>query len=116
MRIIDGIVEHGDAVGRKLGFPTANVAVTKMLDSLDDGVWIALVETAATGISVASVSIGKRRTFYPEDAPKLVEAHLLDFDGDLYDQPMSVRLISRIRFQEQYENVDDLVAQIRRDV
>lgn len=117
MRVIDGIVEHGDAVGRQLGFPTANIAVTEMFNSLDDGVWIGLVETAATEISVASVSIGRRRTFYSEDdAPKLLEAHLLDFDGDLYDQPMRVRLISRIRFQEQYENIDDLITQIRQDV
>src|SRR5699024_7830010 len=109
-------VEHGDPVGRQLGYPTANLAVTRTLESHDDGVWIALVETDSIGPWVASVSIGRRRTFYSKTGPKLLEAHLIDFEGDLYDQPMRVHLISKIRMQERYDNVEDLIAQISRDV
>jgi FAD synthase len=114
MRIIEGVVEHGDALGRELGFPTANVPVAD--DSLEDGVWVALVRCGWDQWVPAAVSIGRRRTFFSEDGPRLLEAHLLDFHGDLYGALMQVRLVTRIRSQERFPTAGGLVDQMHRDV
>jgi FAD synthase len=114
MRVIEGIVEHGDALGRQLGFPTANVPIAD--DSLQDGVWIALVRCGQDHWVPAAVSIGRRRTFFSEDGPRLLEAHLLDFQGDLYGALMQVQLITRIRSQERFPTAEALMDQMHRDV
>jgi FAD synthase len=114
MRVIEGIVEHGDALGRKLGFPTANVPIAD--DSLEDGVWVGMVTCGGDYWVPAAVSIGRRRTFFSEDGPRLLEAHLLDFQGDLYGTLIQVRLITRIRSQERFPTAEALIDQMHRDV
>ena len=64
----------------------------------------------------AAISLGRRPTFYAESGLLLLEAHLLDFDGDLYGQGARVRFERRLRGQERFESVDELIAQMARDV
>ena len=63
----------------------------------------------------SAVSIGRRPTFYPEGV-RLCEAHLIDFDEDIYDTCIAVSLVARMRRQTRFESVDELVAQLRADV
>lgn len=114
MKFIEGIVEHGDALGRKLGFPTANIPIGD--DCLEDGVWVALVRCDWERWVPAAVSIGRRRTFFSEDGPRLLEAHLLDFQGNLYGAMLQVQLVARIRGQERFSTARDLIDQMDRDV
>ena len=66
--------------------------------------------------SPAAISLGRRPTFYTDADRSLLEAHVLDFDGDLYGQQARVRFTHRLRDEERFESVDDLVAQMARDV
>lgn len=113
---VRGRVGHGDARGRELGFPTANVAVPAAIAVPADGVYAAWYRGPDGVHRPACVSVGRRPTFYDDDAPQLVEAHLLDFAGDLYDQPAQVEFVARQRGQERYESVTALVAQMHADV
>jgi FAD synthase len=81
-----------------------------------DGVYAGTF-TGADGVErVAALSIGRRPTFYAEQGLLLTEAYVLDFDGDLYDQAAAVRFHRHIRGQERFESVDELIAQMSRDV
>jgi riboflavin kinase/FMN adenylyltransferase len=113
---VRGVVEHGDQRGRTLGFPTANVAVPERICLPADGVYAGTF-TATDGVErVAALSIGRRPTFYAEAGMLLLEAYVLDFDGDLYDQPARVRFATQLRGQERFDSVEDLIAQMQRDV
>lgn len=114
MTTIKGIVEHGDAVGRTLGFPTANISLAG--GSLDDGVWVGRARWDGGDWKRAAVSIGRRRTFYSADGPRLLEAHLLDFSDDIYGVLMEVQLMKWIRPQIRFTTVEELADQIHRDV
>lgn len=104
---ISGVVEHGDARGRTIGFPTANLGqVTEMLPP--HGVY-AVRADGRPGV----MNLGVRPTV---DGTHLrVEVHLLDFDGDLYDRPMRVDVIERVREERKFAGLDELKAQIARD-
>lgn len=112
--ILQGIIEHGDARGRELGFPTANMPIHGNLGL--DGVWAAYAEVEGMGRYAATVSIGRRPTYYSEHALRLVEAHLLDFSGDLYGRHLSVELVSFVRGQIRCANEADQVSRITEDV
>jgi riboflavin kinase/FMN adenylyltransferase len=113
---VRGPVDHGDARGRLLGFPTANVRVPDAIRLPADGVYAGTF-AAADGVErTAAISVGRRPTFYADHGLCLVEAYVLDFDGDLYDQPARVRFTHRIRGQERFDDVAALVEQMRRDV
>jgi riboflavin kinase/FMN adenylyltransferase len=112
---VRGIVEHGDARARTLGFPTANVDVPGDIQLPADGVyagWYGHPDGAATP---AVISLGRRPQFYEDKGDRLLEPHLLDWVGDLYDQPARVRFTHRLRGQEVFESVEALVAQIGAD-
>ena len=64
----------------------------------------------------AAISLGRRPTFYADAGLRLLEAYVLDFDGDLYDQPARVRFHRHLRRQERFDSVDALIAQMGRDV
>lgn len=118
-----GRVVEGDRRGRELGFPTANVAVPEetclpaegiyagwLLDQADDG-------SAGPQARPAALSLGRRPTFYEEGASAvLLEAFVLDFDGDLYGHDVRVRFARRLRGEERFDTVEDLVAQMHEDV
>ncbi|MEX5299963.1 riboflavin kinase [Kocuria sp. CPCC 205292] len=114
---VEGIVVAGDRRGRLLGFPTANVAVPDQ--PWRDGVWAATVQIdpARSGpVRLAAVSVGRRPTYYGRDGVRLLEAHLLDFTGDLYGHTVLVRLHERLRPQRRYSGSKELVEQLHRDV
>jgi riboflavin kinase/FMN adenylyltransferase len=114
---VRGVVEQGDGRGGKvLGFPTANVAVPAEIQLPADGIYAGWYERPDGSIHAAAISIGRRPTFYPEGGPLMLEAYLLDFDGDLYGERAVVRFVSRLRGEERFESADALVAQMNKDV
>lgn len=114
MRNIIGYVEHGDARGRQLGFPTANIALND--DDDLDGVWASTVHLEDGRSIPATVSIGRRVTFYGTVGRLLLEAYLLDFNENLYGQRLTVELQHYLRPQWSYDRIEDLVDQLHRDV
>ncbi|MGW5745341.1 riboflavin kinase [Amycolatopsis sp. NPDC003861] len=112
--VIEGVVEHGDARGRLLGFPTANLRLPGGPEH--DGVWTARVLVPGEGSWPATVSVGTRPTYYDTGAVRLAEAHLLGFDGDLYERTIRVELLHRLRGQVTCASSAELVALIRDDV
>lgn len=115
--VIEGLVEHGDQRGRTLGFPTANVLDVSSVRL--DGVYAATaqIDPAADAVQyVAAVSVGHRPTYYSRDGLRLLEAHLLDFQGDLYDRWIRLELHVRLRPQHRFVDTPTLVRQLHLDV
>lgn len=112
---IEGIVVVGDRRGRRLGFPTANLVLADDEVLPPDGVYAGYVERADHTVHLAAISLGRRPTYY-EAGTRLLEAHLLDFDGDLYGERLKVRVVETLRGQLRFSSSDELVAQIRTDV
>jgi len=111
---LSGTVVKGDQVGRKLGFPTANVDVTGLVLP-PHGVYVA--HAFAGGRSLrAAVNIGLRPTREPGPTAPRVEAHLLDFDGDLYGQELELAFVKKLRDERRLESLEALRDQIQRDV
>lgn len=114
---MEGVVEHGDARGRELGFPTANLRLDR-LHLPRFGVYAGLAEALDgphRGRWPAAVSIGVRPTFGGDAEPKL-EAYLLDFSGDLYGTTLAVALVAWLRPELRFDGVAPLVAQMTADV
>jgi riboflavin kinase / FMN adenylyltransferase len=110
-----GTVVHGDARGRELGYPTANLAFDYLPALPALGIYAGRATAQGTRAGhPALVSVGVRPTF-KDHAPVLVEAHLLDFDGDLYDRPLGLELTARIRDEARFASVEALVTQMRED-
>jgi riboflavin kinase/FMN adenylyltransferase len=109
---VRGVVERGDQRGRELGYPTANVRVAAEVLLPAPGIYAGWYD----GARAAAISVGRRPMFYDGVAPVVLEAYLLDFDGDLYGAPARVSFVDRLRDEERYDSVDDLVAQMARDV
>ncbi len=105
-----GEVVAGDRRGRELGFATANIVPPEGLACPGHGVYACL----ANGLP-AAVNIGVRPTFGSGRA-ELIEAHLIDFDGDLYGSELRLRFLERLRGERRFESVEALVAEMERDV
>ena len=112
---VRGLVAHGDERGRELGFPTANVSVPGEILLPADGIYAGWFERADGTVWPAALSLGRRPTFYAEAHASLLEAHLLGFDGDLYDEAVRVRFVRFLRGEVKFNSVDELVDQIARD-
>lgn len=112
---IRGVVAHGDERGRDLGFPTANVSVPGDILLPADGIYAGWFERADGSVHQAAISLGRRPTFYAEAHASLLEAHLLDFAGDLYGERVKVRFVAHLRGEVRFESVDALTEQIGRD-
>jgi riboflavin kinase/FMN adenylyltransferase len=111
-----GTVVTGDQRGRTLGFPTANVAVTTDLILPGDGIYAGWYQRPDGSRHPTAINVGRRPTFY-EDAPmSLVEAFLLDFDGDLYGEAARLQFIRRLRPELKFDSVEALVAKMHADV
>ena len=113
---VRGVVAHGDGRGREWGFPTANVTVPSGLCLPADGVYAGYYVHPDGTQTAAAISLGRRPQVYEDKGERLLEPHLLDWDGDLYDQKAKVRFTHRLRPQERFDEIDDLLAQIARDV
>ena len=109
-----GTVEHGDQVGRQLGFPTANLNPhNEVLPP--DGVYVVRARWAdrsAGGV----MNVGVRPTFADRSGRRLVEVHVLDFDGDLYGAELEVDFVAALRPEHRFPSVADLRRQIATDV
>ena len=113
---VRGTVAHGDRRGREWGFPTANVAVPAGICLPADGVYAGFYVHPDGTETPSAISLGRRPQVYERAGERLLEPHLLGFEGDLYDQPARVRFAHRLRGQERFPDVDDLIAQIAKDV
>ena len=114
---LDGIVRRGDDRGRKLGWPTANLIPEPGYAHPPIGVYAGRARADGRW-HAAATNIGVNPTFGgdPGVTPVRVESYLLDFDGDLYDQPLRVEFHKRLRDEERFASTDALVEQIGRDV
>ena len=110
---LEGTVQRGDARGRTLGFPTANLAVGEEKLLPGAGIYAAFARTEE-GAHQAAVSVGTRPTFGP--GALTVEAYLLDFSGDLYGQTMRLHFVQRLREEIAFTSEAALVRQIQDDV
>jgi riboflavin kinase/FMN adenylyltransferase len=113
---VRGVVHQGDKRGRDLGFPTANVGVPGRCMLPADGIYAGVFVGEDGEERVTAISLGRRPTFYEHQDASLLEAHVLDFSGDLYGQEVAVRFVERLRGEIRFDSVDALVAQMRRDV
>lgn len=110
---ISGIVGYGQQLGRELGFPTANVQLNRFSAPLS-GVFAVKVNIAGT-IYRGAANVGVRPTVGDLIKP-ILEVHLLDFDGELYGQRIAVEFIHKIRDEQKFTGLDELIAGIQRDV
>jgi riboflavin kinase/FMN adenylyltransferase len=111
-----GTVVTGDGRGKDLGFPTANVEVPAGILVPGEGIYAGWYERPGGDVHAAAASVGRRPTFVQAAATPVVEAYLLDFDGDLYGEAARLRFLSRLRGEERFESADALVAQMAHDV
>ena len=109
---LTGTVGYGEGRGGPLGFPTANLdRVPQLIPA--HGVYAAIAQTAAGGWHPAAVNVGPQPTFDGQEAR--IEAHLLDFGGDLREQPWGLYFLQRLRGQVRFAGVDELRAQLDQD-
>jgi len=111
-----GVVGPGDQRGRTIGFPTANVQVDSAICLPADGVYAALVTLADGTRHAAAVNLGRRPTFHEHADHSLLEAHLLDFSGDLYGQRLRVAFRAFLRGERKFSGVDELKSQLALDI
>jgi riboflavin kinase / FMN adenylyltransferase len=108
--LFEGVVAEGDRRGRTLDMPTANIVPDEAYVHPGHGVYAAFAHGRP-----AAVNVGVRPTF-ETGRGLLVEAHLIDFEGDLYGQTLRIAFLERMRGERRFESVDELVAQMNRDV
>jgi riboflavin kinase/FMN adenylyltransferase len=109
---IEGVVEHGDKNGRRLGFPTANIALGDYVRPRF-GVYAVRARVGGGETLEGVANLGVRPMYAPPR--ELLEPHFFDFDDDLYGRRLEVDLLSFIRAEDVYESEAALVEQIRRD-
>jgi riboflavin kinase / FMN adenylyltransferase len=113
-----GEVVHGDKRGRELGYPTANLVPDPAYVTPGHGVYAGRARILGPDTEAwwpTAVSVGVRPQF-ETGRGELIEAHLLDFDGDLYGQELRVDFLKRLRGEKRFASVDELIAQMGRDV
>jgi len=109
-----GKVIEGDKLGRELGYPTANLEIDPVKLIPADGVYAATVDIEGNTYKGA-LSIGTRPTVDGAH-DRRIEVHLLDFSGDLYGKQLKFEVLQYIRAQEKFSSLEELTAQIARDV
>jgi riboflavin kinase/FMN adenylyltransferase len=110
---VPGVVEPGEQLGRKLGFPTANVRTPPDRLLPADGVYVAQLRRAGECLPGAA-NLGFRPTVNGRE--RLLEVHLLDWSGDLYGEEVRVEFLERLRGEERFPDLEALRMQIGRDV
>ncbi len=111
---VNGVVGHGEERGRELGFPTANLNVPPEFIFPGDGIYAAWAHLES-GTYMAATSIGVRPTF-DDGENRTIEAYLLDFSGNIYDQPLRLEFVRRLRGEERFDTVQALLDQMDEDV
>jgi riboflavin kinase/FMN adenylyltransferase len=114
-QIISGIVVHGDGYGRKIGYPTANLNTEEIPVGLREGVYagVAKVTLSNTGCLTyrAGIVVGPKI-----DGKSKVEAHLIGFDGDLYDKEITLEIKKFLREYKNFDTEEELKTQIKKDL
>jgi riboflavin kinase/FMN adenylyltransferase len=110
-----GEVVHGDGRGKKIGIPTANLETGNEKLIPGAGVYACKVQIMDR-LWPAAVNIGTRPTFENSNPVSHVEAHILDYSGDLYSQQLAVEFISRLRGEERFKSVEELIHQVQHDI
>jgi riboflavin kinase/FMN adenylyltransferase len=113
---VRGIVARGDERGRTIGFPTANIPVSKQMAWPADAVYAGWYTRANGDVYPCAINIGRRPTFYEHAEQSLLEAHLIDFDDDLYGEEARVSFVDFLRSEQRFAGIDALSAQLKRDV
>ena len=110
---MSGKVAYGDQLGRKLGYPTANIHFHRRQVPLM-GIFVVQVYGLGDAPLPAVASLGYRPTFGGKEV--ILEVHLFDFDQDIYSRRLTVEFLQKIRDEENFETVPALIAQIEKDV
>jgi len=118
---LQGLVAHGDQRGRRIGFPTANLNYAREKVIPASGIYACWAYVRDDTLSAhsrykAAVNIGTNPTFTPDKQTLNVEAYLLDFDQDIYDETVTLEFGHRLRDELRYVSVEALIVQIGRDV
>jgi len=118
---LQGLVTHGDHRGRTIGYPTANLNYAREKIIPAGGIYACWAYVRGDTSSVpsvhkAAVNIGTNPTFTPDKQTLNVEAYLLDFDRDIYDEELRLDFVARLRDELKFDSVAMLVEQIRQDV
>jgi len=109
-----GTVTHGDNLGKKIGFPTANLSAHSE-QFPPNGVYAAQAVIQGE-LRLGVLNLGVRPTVAGGKSERVLEIHLFDFNRDIYGKDVEVRFVKFLRPEQKFESVDALVAQIRRDV
>jgi len=110
-----GEVVHGDNRGRELGYPTANIVPEAAFVTPGHGVYAALATTSEGEVLPAAVNVGVRPTF-ATGRGELIEAFLIDFEGDLYETTLELAFLKRLRGEKRFESAQALIDQMGHDV
>ena len=113
---VSGEVIMGDQRGRTIGFPTANISLSKDRAWPSDGVYAGWFERADGSSHPCAVNIGRRPTFHLHAECSLLEAHLIGFDADLYGESCTVSFVDFLRSERRFDGVESLVAQLKDDI
>jgi riboflavin kinase/FMN adenylyltransferase len=111
---ISGRVVHGDGMGRKLGFPTANIQLKHNQPPLT-GIYVVQVHSDGVGVLQGVASLGVRPTVR-QDAKHVLEVHLFEFAQQIYSKHLRVEFLHKLRDEEKYPSLDALTRQIALDV
>ncbi len=111
---VDGVVIHGAHFGRKIGYPTANIEPPADQAPLADGIYASYCYLPdETGPRQAMTYVGTRPTV--NSGPRNIETNILDFEGDLYGRRLRVELVERLRPDEMFPTLDEMIEQLGRD-
>lgn len=111
--VITGRVEQGNRIGRKLGFPTANISISNKPD-VRDGVYAVKVRTPDGEFFQGMANIGTRPTV-TESKKRFLEVNIFGFGDDLYGKTIDVELLAYIREERTFASVEELKEQIEKD-
>jgi riboflavin kinase/FMN adenylyltransferase len=111
-----GSVVLGDQRGRLLGFPTANVEVPIQISLPADGVYAGWYERPDGSVFPCAMNLGRRPTFYAHADSSLLEAHLIDFQGDLYGESAKVRFTHFLRSERKFDGFEAIKTQLALDI
>lgn len=111
---LEGVVVKGEGRGKKIGYPTANIQVSRDLIVPHKGVYV--TRTVYRGMTYNSVTnIGHNPTF--KDSQQIhIETHMLDFNTDIYGEVLEIQFLHKIRDEKKFPTVNDLISQIKDDV
>lgn len=112
---LTGVVTTGQQLGRKLGFPTANLKIQHPLKMIPANGVYAVRVVLESGTYRGMLNIGQRPTVNDDPNHQTLEVHLIDFEGELYHRPLTLEFLSRMRDEVRFGHTDDLQRQLHND-